>query len=238
MNSAPHEVWVVEDDVKIAALLVDYLRHAGFVADAIADGAMALERLRARQPSLLILDLMLPGLDGLELCRALRRFCAVPVIILTARVDEVDRLLGLDIGADDYVCKPFSPPEVIARVRAQLRRAQAQVISAALTWQIDDAALCIAWGGQPLPLTPLEFRLLRTLLSQPGRVFSRQQLLDAVHADFRDVSDRSIDSHIKNLRRKIEAVVAKADYIASVYGVGYRIEPHPSAMPPSTHSTR
>ncbi|KPF43319.1 transcriptional regulator [beta proteobacterium AAP121] len=224
MSDAADEVWVVEDDAKIAALLVDYLRHAGFVADSIADGALALERLRARQPSLLILDLMLPGLDGLALCRALRRFCAVPVIMLTARVDEVDRLLGLDTGADDYVCKPFSPPEVIARVRAQLRRARAQVVQGDAAWRINDETLCIAWGTQPLPLTPLEFRLLRTLLLQPGRVFSRQQLLDALHADLRDVSDRAVDSHIKNLRRKIEAAAPDAERIASVYGVGYRIE--------------
>lgn len=224
MSGESDEVWVVEDDAKIAALLVDYLRHAGFAADSMADGVLALERLRARQPSLLILDLMLPGLDGLALCRALRRFCSVPVIMLTARVDEVDRLLGLDIGADDYVCKPFSPPEVVARVRAQLRRARAQVVQGDTAWRIDDETLCIAWGHQPLTLTPLEFRLLRTLLLQPGHVFSRQQLLDAVHADFRDVSDRAVDSHIKNLRRKIEAVAADAERIASVYGVGYRIE--------------
>lgn len=224
MSGAPDEVWVVEDDGKIAALLVDYLRHAGFVAESIADGALALERLRARQPSLLILDLMLPGLDGLALCQALRLFCAVPVIMLTARVDEVDRLLGLDIGADDYVCKPFSPPEVIARVRAQLRRARAHVVQGDAAWRIDDETRRIAWGSQPLPLTPLEFRLLRTLLLQSGRVFSRQQLLDAVHADFRDVSDRAVDSHIKNLRRKIEVVAPDAERIVSVYGVGYRIE--------------
>lgn len=231
MSGGPAEVWVVEDDAKIAALLVDYLRHTGFVAESIADGALALERLRARQPSLLILDLNLPGLDGLELCRALRRFCAVPVIMLTARVDKVDRLLGLDIGADDYACKPFSPPEVIARVRAQLRRAKAQVVRGEAAWRIDGETLCIAWGDKPLPLTPLEFRLLRTLLMQPGRVFSRQQLLEAVQADFRDVSDRAVDSHIKNLRRKIEAVSPDAERIASVYGVGYRIESIRSALP-------
>lgn len=231
MSGASDEVWVVEDDAKIAALLVDYLRHEGLVAEAIADGALALECLRARQPSLLILDLMLPGLDGLELCRALRRFCAVPVIMLTARVDEVDRLRGLDIGADDYVCKPFSPLEMMARVRAQLRRAQAQVVRREEVWRIDDKTLCIAWGDQLLSLTPLEFRLLRTLLLQPGRVFSRQQLLDAVHADFRDVSDRAVDSHIKNLRRKIEAVSPDAERIASVYGVGYRIESIRSVLP-------
>jgi len=224
MNDVPDEVWVVEDDAKIASLLVDYLRHDGLTAESIGDGALALARLRVRQPSLLILDLMLPGLDGLELCRSLRRFSAVPVIMLTARVDEVDRLLGLDIGADDYVCKPFGPPEVVARVRAQLRRANAQMVSSEPNWQINDDALRIAWAGHPLSLTPVEFRLLRTLLSRPGRVFSRQLLLDAGHADLRDVSDRAVDSHIKNVRRKIEREAPEAPRIASVYGVGYRIE--------------
>lgn len=224
MSDMPDEVWVVEDDAKIASLLVDYLRHDGFMAESIGDGAIALARLRLRQPSLLILDLMLPGLDGLELCRSLRRFSAVPVIMLTARVDEVDRLLGLDIGADDYVCKPFGPPEVVARVRAQLRRANAQMVSSEPNWQINDDALRIAWARHPLSLTPVEFRLLRTLLSRPGRVFSRQLLLDAVHADLRDVSDRAVDSHIKNVRRKIEREAPEAPRIASVYGVGYRIE--------------
>lgn len=224
MSDMSDEVWVVEDDAKIASLLVDYLRHGGFTAESIADGLFALERLHVHQPSLVILDLMLPGLDGLELCRALRRFSAVPVIMLTARVDEVDRLLGLDIGADDYVCKPFSPPEVVARVRAQLRRFNAQVVRCEPVWQIDDDALRIAWAGKPLPLTPLEFRLLRMLLSRPGRVFSRQLLLDAVHADFRDVSDRAVDSHIKNVRRKIDRVSPDAPRIASVYGLGYRLE--------------
>jgi two-component system response regulator BaeR len=145
--------------------------------------------------------------------------------MVTARVDEVDRLLGLDTGADDYVCKPFSPREVVARVQALLRRAEGRVTSAAKPWLIDDAALRIGWRGQWLPLTPLEFRMLRLLLSRPGQVFSRAQLLDMVHHDLRDVSDRAIDTHVKNLRRKIEAVEPGCDCISSVYGVGYRFEP-------------
>jgi two-component system response regulator BaeR len=221
---AVESVWVVEDDPKIAALVVAYVAHAGYRAEALTNGAAALERLRSEQPSLLILDLMLPGLDGVSLCRELRRFSAVPVIMLTARVDEVDRLLGLDVGADDYVCKPFSPNELVARVKAQLRRASGHLVQAASPWAIDDAALKVSWRGQVLPLTPLEFRLLRTLLQQPARVFSRQQLLDAAHADFRDVSDRAIDSHVKNLRRKLAATSHMADRIATVYGVGYRLD--------------
>lgn len=224
MSVANACVWVVEDDPKIASLVVEYLVHAGYGAESIGDGALALERLRSKQPALLVLDLMLPGLDGVSLCRELRRFSAVPVIMLTARIDEVDRLLGLDVGADDYVCKPFSPSELIARVKAQLRRASGQLIQGASPWTVDDSVLKVFWRGTMLPLTPLEFRLLRALLRHPGRVFSRHQLLEAAHTEFCEVNDRVIDSHIKNLRRKLSAVSATADQIVSVYGVGYRLE--------------
>jgi two-component system, OmpR family, response regulator BaeR len=136
----------------------------------------------------------------------------------------VDRLLGLDVGADDYVCKPFSPNELVGRVKAQLRRATGQLVQGASPWAIDDASLKVSWRGAALPLTPVEFRLLRTLLQQTGRVFSRQQLLDAAHADFRNVSDRAVDSHIKNLRRKLISLSPTADRIVSVYGIGYRLD--------------
>lgn len=217
-------VLVVEDDPKIAQLLLDYLRSAGFEASAIADGRLAVGQIERSPPSVLILDLMLPGLDGLGVCRAVRGYSDLPILMLTARVDEVDRLLGLDSGADDYLCKPFSPREVIARVRALLRRSDGRVSAAPQAWLVDEAGLRIVWRGQPLPLTPLEFRMLRLLLSRPGRVFARSQLLDGVHADLRDVSDRAIDSHVKNLRRKIDAVDPGSRCIASVYGVGYRFD--------------
>ncbi len=216
-------VLVVEDDAKIAQLLLDYLRSEGFEADAVGDGQQALDRIRQRVPAAIVLDLMLPGLDGLGVCRAVRAFSDVPILMLTARVDEVDRLLGLDSGADDYVCKPFSPREVVARVRALLRRAQGRLLPA-VPWSIDEEALRIAWRGQWLALTVLEFRMLRLLLGRPGRVFSRAQLLDTVHAEQRDVSDRAIDSHIKNLRRKIQLAEPGCECIASVYGVGYRFD--------------
>jgi two-component system, OmpR family, response regulator BaeR len=222
--TTPRRVLVVEDDPKIAQLLLDYLRAEGFEAHAIADGKQALQQIEQAPPALVILDLMLPGLDGVAVCRGVRQFSEVPILMLTARVDEVDRLLGLDTGADDYVCKPFSPREVMARVRALVRRSDGRVLAAALPWQVDDEGLRIAWQGQWLPLTPLEFRMLRLLLSCPGRVFSRAQLLDTAHDDLRDVSDRAIDSHIKNLRRKIQAVEPGCDCIASVYGVGYRFD--------------
>jgi len=217
-------ILVVEDDPKIARLLVDYLGRDGFDALAIADGQVALKHIEQTIPDLIVLDLMLPGLDGMAHCRAVRRFSDVPIIILTARVDEVDRLLGLDIGADDYVCKPFSPREVVARVRALLRRADRSVSNAAQEWHVDESGHRISWQAQWLPLTPVEFRILRLLLTRPGRVFSRAQLLDSIHQDMRDVSDRAIDSHVKNLRRKIQAVNPDFENIVSVYGVGYRFD--------------
>jgi two-component system, OmpR family, response regulator BaeR len=217
-------VLVVEDDAKIAQLLLDYLRNEGFDAGAVADGKLALQQIEQAPPALVILDLMLPGLDGISVCRAVRQFSDLPILMLTARVDEVDRLLGLDTGADDYVCKPFSPREVMARVRALVRRADGRTVATVLPWAVDEEALQIAWRGRWLPLTPLEFRMLRLLLGRPGRVFSRTQLLDVAHADLRDVSDRAIDSHIKNLRRKIQAMEPGCECIASVYGVGYRFD--------------
>jgi two-component system, OmpR family, response regulator BaeR len=205
-------------------VLIDYLRAEGFAASHQTDGMAAVKSVRDNPPGAMLLDLNLPGLDGVEVCRQVRQFSSVPIIMLTARVDEVDRLVGLETGADDYVCKPFSPREVMARVKAQVRRAQGRLTPQPLPWQVDDAQLRIAWRGQWLNLTPLEFRMLRSMLNQPGRVFSRAQLLDSAHADLRDVSDRAIDSHVKNLRKKIQAVEPDAEGISSVYGVGYRVD--------------
>lgn len=224
---AADHVVVVEDDTKIAALLRDYLLAAGYTVSLVHDGLLAVAEIRQRQPAAVLLDLMLPGMDGLAICRAVRAFSDVPVLMLTARVDEVDRLLGLDTGADDYVCKPFSPREVVARVAAQVRRAQGRLRPSNIEphWQVDDAGQRVAWRSQWLTLTPQEFRLLRVLLQQPGRVFARARLLDALGTDTLDVSDRAIDSHIKNIRRKLTAADAAAgERITSVYGVGYRFE--------------
>jgi two-component system response regulator BaeR len=221
---AARRILVVEDELRIAQLLLDYLRADGHDAQALSDGQLALSEIRHAPPDLLILDLMLPGLDGVSLCRAVRAFSAVPILMLTARVDELDRLLGLNSGADDYVCKPFSPREVMARVQALLRRAEGRLTWSEPAWNVDEAGLRIAWRGRWLSLTPLEFRMLRRLLSQPGRVFSRAQLLESAHGDLRDVSDRAIDTHVKNLRRKLQTVRAEDDCIASVYGVGYRFD--------------
>lgn len=228
MNTAVRNprVLVVEDDAKIAALLTDYLRSYGYEPDHVADGLAAVARVRETAPAVVLLDLMLAGIDGIEVCKAVRRFSSVPIMMLTARVDEVDRLIGLEIGADDYVCKPFFPREVVARVKALLRRSErpvdGQPAEAAL--RLDEAAQRFYFGRRPLGLTPLEFRLLRLLMSHPGRVFSRDQLLAALHDDLRDVSDRAIDSHVKNLRRKLESETGSGESIQSVYGVGYRYE--------------
>jgi len=219
-----HRVLVVEDDPRIALLLLDYLRSEGFEAHALSDGQLALTEVRHTPPDLLILDLNLPGLDGVGLCRAIREFSDVPILMVTARVDELDRLLGLNSGTDDYVCKPFSPREVMARVHALLRRSERRFTAPPSLWMIDDEALRIGWRGHWLSLTPLEFRMLRRLLSQPGRVFSRAQLLESAHGELRDVSDRAIDTHVKNLRRKMQSIEFSDDCITSVYGVGYRFE--------------
>lgn len=217
-------VLVVEDDRKISDLLMNYLQAGGFEAEAAYDGRDALRMIRERAPDTVILDWMLPGLDGIGVCKAVRAFSEVPILMLTARIDEVDRLLGLDTGADDYVCKPFSPREVIARVRALLRRAEGRVKSSSNPWEIDEPSFRISWRGQWLELTRIEFMMFRLLLSRPGRVYSRDQLLSSVHDSQRDISDRAIDTHIKNLRKKVQAVDPGTDCIASVYGVGYRFD--------------
>ncbi len=234
--NAERRVLVVEDEAKLAALLCDYLRAAGYEPRVAEDGPAALLAFAAEPPAAVLLDLNLPGLDGMEVCRQIRRDSAVPILMLTARADEIDRIVGLEIGADDYLCKPYSPREVVARVRALLRRSQGRLAGVAAApslelggFAMDDAGQRAWWRGRVLPLTPIEWRLLRTLLQQPGRVFARAQLLDAIHADFRDVSDRAVDSHVKNLRRKLQAAMAGPDCIASVYGVGYRLDVPPAA---------
>ena len=225
MNAnAASRVLVVEDDRKISDLLLNYLRVDGYEATAVYDGREAVQQISQRAPDAVILDWMLPGLDGIGVCKAVRAFSDVPILMLTARVDELDRLLGLDTGADDYVCKPFGPREVVARVRALLRRASGRVIALPQPWLVEEASFRISWLGQWLPLTRIEFMVFRTLLARPGRVFSRAQLLSSVHDSQRDISDRAIDTHVKNLRKKIQAIDPGCDCIASVYGLGYRFD--------------
>jgi two-component system response regulator BaeR len=215
------DIYIVEDEPELAALVADYARAAGHAPTVFGDGAQALAAIRGRAPALVVLDLMLPGLDGLSVCRAVRAFSAVPIVMVTARVEEVDRLLGLETGADDYVCKPFSPRELMARIKAILRRAGAP---AGEPLQVIEAARRIAIYGKALELTPTEFAILAAMARRRGQVFSRAQLLDAARSDNADVLDRAIDSHIKNLRRKIDAAAPGLDAIHSIYGLGYRFD--------------
>ena len=215
-------ILIVEDEPKIASLLQDYLQAKGGYATRVLDrGDVVLEDVRAAPPDLVLLDLMLPGLDGIEVCKQIRAESRLPIIMVTARVEEIDRLLGLELGADDYICKPFSPREVVARVKAVLRRAQAAEREAPVL-AIDEAKFTARYRGQALNLTPVEFALLRTLSGQAGRVFSRDQLMNEMYSDYRVVSDRAVDTHIKNLRRKLLEVSEGRELIESVYGLGYR----------------
>ena len=222
----PMTILVVEDEPKLARLLIDYLEASGFRHHWLANGLEVVSWVRAHPPDLILLDLMLPGRDGMELCRDIREFSAVPIIMVTARVEEVDRLLGLDLGADDYICKPFSPREVIVRIKAIQRRLEWQLSPGPPSWglEIDADRFEIRLAGQPLNLTGTEFRMLSLMAATPGRVYSRDRLLDCLHEDNLSVSDRTVDSHIKNIRRKLAQIAPEREVIMSVYGVGYKVE--------------
>lgn len=216
-------ILVVEDEPDLAALISDYVGAAGYPVEIIADGNAALAHIRQKAPRLIVLDLVLPGLDGIALCRAVRERSEVPIIMVTARAEEIDRLLGLEVGADDYLCKPFSPRELVARIKAILRRLAGGGGPASLV-DIDEAAQTVRIRSQRVDLTPTEYRLFAALAKRPGVIHSRGQLLEVAGGDNLDVTDRAIDSHVKNLRRKVGAVLPDGDIIHSVYGVGYRVE--------------
>jgi two-component system response regulator BaeR len=217
-------ILVVEDEPKLATLLLDYLRLSGFEADAVADGREVLPAVKARRPEAVLLDLMLPGKPGLEVFKELRAYADIPVVMVTARVEEVDRLLGLELGADDYICKPYSPREVVARVKAVLRRGRRDTGAGPTGLALDGQRYEAVLDGVLLELTPVEFRLLRTLAARPGRIFPRAELLDNLYEDHRVVADRTVDSHVKNLRRKLQKVRPAEEIVHSVYGVGYKLE--------------
>jgi two-component system response regulator BaeR len=226
VSSNAQRVMIVEDEPKLASLLADYLHASGYRTMHVADGRDAIPAIRRSVPDLVLLDLMLPGRDGLDVCRELRTFSHVPVIMMTAKVEEIDRLLGLEIGADDYICKPFSPREVVARVHAMLRRAgyakDAALAPSGLV--IDEQNHETQLNGQALDLTPVEFRLLSTLYQNKGRVFSRDQLMSKAYSDYRVVTDRTVDTHIKNLRRKLDQASPERELIHSIYGLGYKFD--------------
>lgn len=219
-------VLIVEDEARLAQVMSDYLRQAGYQTEIRGDGEAGLAAARELKPDLILLDLMLPKLDGLAVCREVRKSSQIPIIMVTAKVEEIDRLLGLELGADDYICKPFSPREVVARCKAIFRRSQRK----GGHWQ-EESALRLdvegqrVWVGELcLELTPTEYRLFRAFFENQGRVFSRDRLLDLAYDPDQDVSDRVIDSHVKNLRKKLAQALPGKDLIHSVYGVGYRYE--------------
>jgi two-component system OmpR family response regulator len=219
-------VLVVEDEPRIVELTRDYLEHAGFAVLTAGDGEAGLHAFRTRGPDLVVLDLGLPRLDGLDVVREIRRHSPTPIVILTARDDEVDKLLGLELGADDYLTKPFSPRELVARVRAVLRRSEPRPEAGdtvrAADLVLDVPRMRAELAGRAVDLTPNEFRLLETLARRPGRIFTRSQLLDAIRGVAFESYERAIDSHVKNLRRKLEPDPRRPRYVLTVYGVGYR----------------
>jgi DNA-binding response OmpR family regulator len=219
-------VLVVDDELKILQLARDYLEHAGFTVLTTSDGKTALAAARSAKPNLMVLDLGLPDLDGLDVTRALRKESNIPIIMLTARGEETDKLIGLELGADDYLTKPFSPKELVARVRAVLRRAETTPADEEMIRigeiTLDVPRMRVTLGQRPIELTPTEFELLAALARQPGRIFTRAQLLDAVHGVAFESYERAIDAHIKNIRRKLEPNPREPRYVLTVYGVGYK----------------
>lgn len=225
--SLSQQILVVEDEPKIAQILVDFLQVEGFKVHVLKDGLHAVEFIKQKQPDFIILDIMLPNKDGLSICKEVRQFSNIPILMLTARVDEIDRLMGLGFGADDYVCKPFSAREVVARVQAVLRRTQQTMTKSLVTYksiELDIERFQCHIDQKLVELTPVEFRLLLTLVNKPAVVFSRNSLMQASYEDDRIVSSRTIDSHMKNLRSKLALASPAQDLLHSVYGIGYKIE--------------
>jgi two-component system response regulator BaeR len=226
-------ILIVEDEAKIAKLLEDYLVDAGYSVDVLCDGTNAVEQILYDNPDCVVLDIMLPGKDGLTICRELRRNSDIPIVMITAKVDEIDRLLGLELGADDYICKPFSPREVVVRIRNILRRVGLMEVSTSLekpthileynSLLLDDERQSCQYQGEAVVLTSVEFRMLFALTKLPGKILNREQLMDCAYDDRRVVSDRTVDTHIKNIRRKLN-VTDVAELIHSIYGRGYKVE--------------
>lgn len=219
----PH-ILIIEDEPAIARLIEDYVRNADMAATILSDGNFAIETALNVKPNLIVLDVMLPGIDGITICKELRTKSNVPIIIQTAKVEEIDRLLGLEVGADDYLCKPYSPRELIARIKAVLRRFQTiedHSEQPTARFRVDSNAWIVYYGSIDLALTRREFQVFEVLFAQPCRVFSRSQLLDSAFKGEVDIIDRTIDSHIKNIRAKIKQASGNPEAIRSIYGVGY-----------------
>ncbi|MEN9757358.1 MAG: hypothetical protein RL755_1545 [Pseudomonadota bacterium] len=220
------KILIVEDEPKLAQLLADYLAHDDFESHIIDDGDNVISWVKHYAPDLILMDIMLPKRDGISLCKEIREFSTVPLFLLTARIGETDRLKGLEIGADDYICKPYSAKEVVARIKAIFRRQQnfSPDLPTVSGFSLDKVKCHAYCEGVLLDLTLSEFRILSTLLDKRGKVYSRANLLDVLHEDDRDISDRTVDTHIKNLRQKLQKITGKKDIIQAVYGMGYTIE--------------
>jgi two-component system response regulator BaeR len=217
-----NSILIVEDEVKLAELLADYFKLTEYEPHLIHHGDKVVDWVKQHQPKAILLDIMLPGKNGIDICKEIRQFSNIPILLVTAKVDEIDRLLGLELGADDYICKPFSPREVVARVKAVLRRAQnIEYNTAAL--QLDEHRFTVGFHHQEVSLTSVEFQLLKPLADKPERIFTREQLMQNMYSDQRIVNNRTIDSHIKKLRKKLADISGGKDWIQSVYGTGYRL---------------
>ena len=219
-------VLIVEDEKKLADVLIAYLNQNQFKVTHFESGSNVVDWIKTNQPNIILLDLMLPDVNGKDLCKEIRQFSMVPIIMVTAMIDEIDRLIGLELGADDYVCKPFSPKEVVARVKAVLRRSEGGLNHGEIydAFEVNDQTYSIKLHQDRLDLTPVEFRLLKMFLQSPGRVFNRDQILNNIFEDGRIVLDRTVDTHVKNLRHKLKTASPEHDYIRSVYGIGYSFE--------------
>jgi len=219
-------VLIVEDEKKLAEVLIAYLEKDHFKVTHFDSGSDVVDWVKNNQPNIILLDLMLPDVNGKDLCKQIRQFSMVPIIMVTAMIDEIDRLIGLELGADDYVCKPFSPKEVVARVHAVLRRSEGDFSQGEIydSFEVNDETYSIKLNGDRLDLTPVEFRLLKMFIQSPGRVFNRDQILDNIFEDGRIVLDRTVDTHVKNLRHKLKIASPEHDYVRSVYGIGYSFE--------------
>jgi len=218
-------VLIVEDEVKIANIVQEYLADSGFKTVCIENGLDALDWIQKHPVDLILLDIMLPGKDGLQVCKEIRAFSQVPIIMLTAKVEEIDRILGLELGADDYICKPFSPRELVARVKALLRRSILRMENnGAEDWHMDEERYQVRYQGKTVNVSMVEFAILKLLSSNPGRIYSRSHLIGSIYPDNRVVSDRTVDSHIKKLRHKLAEELTQKELIYSVYGVGYKFE--------------
>lgn len=218
----PNSILIVEDEIKLANLLADYFQIAEYAPHLIHNGNEVIAWVKQHQPKAILLDIMLPGKNGIDLCKEIRQFSNVPILMVTAKVDEIDRLIGLELGADDYICKPFSPREVVARVKAVLRRTQTVEHNIDVL-QLDEHRFTVGFHQQEVTLTSVEFQLLKPLANKPERIFTREHLMQNMYSDHRIVNYRTIDSHIKKLRKKLADISEGKDWIQSVYGAGYRL---------------